>query len=67
MIMAGIKIDFLANDENELHIPNRMGFTTVAWGDVDAGFKEGKKLKKKEIKMGKFLAGDLQVCLMCFC
>jgi hypothetical protein len=56
-------IDFEADydDENDLHIPNRMAFTTVAWGDVDAGFKEGKKLKKKEIKMGKFLAGDLQV------
>jgi hypothetical protein len=56
-------IDFQADyeDENDLHIPNRMGFTTVVWGDVDAGFKQGKKLKKKEIQMGKFLAGDLQV------
>jgi len=44
-----------------LHITNRIGFTTKAWGDVDEGFKAGKKLKKKDIKRGKFLAGDLQV------
>jgi len=56
------------DDENELHIPNRIGFTTQAWGDVDEGFKAGKKLKKKEIKAGKFLAGDLQVCVcVCVC
>jgi len=56
-------LDFFEDydDENDLHIPNRMGFSTVAWGDVDQGFKAGKKLKKKEIKAGKFLAGDLQV------
>jgi len=57
-------VDFTAeyDDENDFHIPNRIGFTTKAWGDVDAGFKAGKKLKKKEIKSGKYLAGDLQVC-----
>lgn len=56
-------IDFMADydDENDLHIPNRMGISTIAWGDVDQGFKAGKKLKKKEIKAGYFLAGDLQV------
>ena len=56
-------IDYQADydDENELHIPNRMGFGTAAWGEIKAGFKEGKKLKKKEMKAGRYLAGDLQV------
>ena len=56
-------VDFMADydDENDLHIPNRIGVSTDAWGDVDQGFKSGKKLKKKEIKAGKYLAGDLQV------
>ena len=57
------------DDENEFHIPNRMGFGTGAWGEVKMGFKEGKKLKKKEIKAGRYLAGDLQVshCRLCSC
>lgn len=56
-------IDYQAeyDDENDLHISNRIGFGTKAWGDQDAGFKIGKRLKKKEKKRGKFLAGDLQV------
>ncbi len=56
-------IDFQADydDENDLHIPNRIGFCTKPWGDVSEGFKAGKKLKKKEIKRGRYLAGDLQV------
>ena len=56
-------VDFMADydDENDLHIPNRIGVSTDAWGDVDQGFKSGKKLKKKEKKAGKYLAGDLQV------
>jgi hypothetical protein len=60
-------IDYQADydDENDFHVPNRIGFTTVAWGDTGLGFKSGKKLKKKEIKAGLFLAGDLQVCYMC--
>lgn len=49
------------DDENDFHIPNRMGFGTGAWGEVKMGFKEGKKLKKKEMKAGRYLAGDLQV------
>lgn len=60
---GGEYVDFFADydDENDLHIPNRMGISTNAWGDVDQGFKAGKKLKKKEIKAGFYLAGDLQV------
>ena len=56
-------IDFMADydDENDLHIPNRIGASTIAWGNTDLGFKAGKKLKKKEIKAGKYLPGDLQV------
>ena len=58
----GAYIDFQADydDENDLHIPNRIGFSTKDWGETKAGFKAGKKLKKKEIKKEKFLAGDLQ-------
>lgn len=56
-------IDYQAdyNDENDFHVPNRLGFSTIAWGDELQGFKSGKKLKKKEIKAGYFLAGDVQV------
>jgi len=55
-------IDYQADydDENEFHVPNRIGFDTRAWGDVDTGFKAGKKLKKKEIRQGKFLVSDLK-------
>jgi len=55
-------IDYQADyeDENEFHVPNRIGFDTAAWGDMDAGFKAGKKLKKKEIRRGKFLVSDLK-------
>jgi hypothetical protein len=58
-------IDFQAeyDDENDFHIPNRVGFGTAAWGEPDRGFKAGKKMKKKESKSGMFLAGDLQVRL----
>jgi len=47
-------------DENELHIPNRLGFDTIAWGDSTMGFKGGKKLKKRDIKRGKFLLKSLR-------
>ncbi len=60
---GGEYVDFMGDyeDENDLHIPNRIGISTDAWGDTDQGFKSGKKLKKKQIKAGKYLAGDLQV------
>eukprot|EP00567_Pseudictyota_dubia_P010108 CAMPEP_0197460708 /NCGR_PEP_ID=MMETSP1175-20131217/54754_1 /TAXON_ID=1003142 /ORGANISM="Triceratium dubium, Strain CCMP147" /LENGTH=528 /DNA_ID=CAMNT_0042995857 /DNA_START=201 /DNA_END=1787 /DNA_ORIENTATION=- len=56
-------IDYMADydDENEFHIPNRIGFGTAAWGNERKGFKVGKKLKKKDIKAGRYLAGDLQL------
>lgn len=57
-------IDFMAeyDDENDdFHVPNRIGFGTKDWGDTSSGFRSGKKLKKKDIKRGKFLAGDLQI------
>lgn len=47
-------------DENEFHIPNRIGFTTAEWGDKKKGFVAG-KLKKKERKAGKFNKSDLKV------
>lgn len=57
-------MDYMADydDENDFHIPNRMGFGTAAWGNEKKGFKTGKKLKKKEKKLGRYLAGDLQIC-----
>ena len=53
-------------DENEFHIPNRMGFTTLRWGDTSRGFVQDGKLTNKMKKEGKFLAGDAQVCI-CIC
>ena len=59
---VGLFIDWTEdyNDENELHIPNRIGFTTVDWGNGKKGFVSG-KLKKKDRKMGKFNKTDLRV------
>jgi len=57
-------VDYLANydDENELHIPNRIGFGTMSWGDAGRGFVSDGRLSKKQIEsQGKFLPGDLQV------
>ena len=55
--------DYLADhdDENELHIPNRIGFTTRCWGEEKEGFVSSGKLKKQELREGKFVPGDLQV------
>ena len=47
-------------DENEFHIPNRIGFSTLDWGNGKAGFVAG-KLKKKDRKAGKFNKADLMV------
>eukprot|EP00984_Skeletonema_dohrnii_P002686 scaffold930_cov126-Skeletonema_dohrnii-CCMP3373.AAC.2 len=47
------------DDENEFHIPNRIGFTTAEWGDKKKGFVAG-KLKKNERKAGKFNKSDLK-------
>lgn len=56
-------IDYYADyeDENEFHIPNRMGFSTRCWGDAKEGFVPSGKLKKQQIREGKFVPGDLQV------
>lgn len=48
------------NDENEFHIPNRIGVSTADWGVGKAGFVGG-KLKKKERRGGKFNKTDLKV------
>jgi diketogulonate reductase-like aldo/keto reductase len=45
-------------DENNLHIPNRLGFGTMAWGDTSRGFTTKRKVSKKMAKGGKFNAGD---------
>ena len=56
-------VDFKADyeDENDFHIPNRMGFSTVAWGDTRQGFVASGKLTKRMIKAGKYVPGDLQL------
>ena len=49
------------NDENELHIPNRIGITTRHWGNVKLGYVDGKKLKKKDRAVGRYNKNDLKV------
>jgi len=48
--VAGLGIDYMADyeDENELHIPNRIGFATDSWGDESKGFVPKTKKKIKE-------------------
>jgi aryl-alcohol dehydrogenase-like predicted oxidoreductase len=57
-------VDFMAEyqDENDFHIPNRIGFSTLSWGDKNRNFVgSGQKLTKGMIKAGKFNPGDLQL------
>lgn len=56
-------VDFRADydDENDFHIPNRIGVSTKHWGDPKAGFVASGKLTKRMIKEGKFVPGDLQL------
>ena len=48
-------------DENDFHIPNRMGVTSRCWGDEKEGFISSGKLKKQQVREGKFVPGDIQV------
>ena len=52
-------------DENEFHIPNRIGISTISWGDPNKGFVPNGKLSKTMKKEGKFLPGDAQVRMWC--
>lgn len=56
-------VDFMADheDENDFHIPNRMGVSTIAWGDISRNFVPSGKLTKRSIQLGKFVPGDLQL------
>jgi aryl-alcohol dehydrogenase-like predicted oxidoreductase len=58
-------IDYMVDydDENDFHIPNRLGISTICWGDPARDFIVGKnvKLSKRQIKAGKFVAGDVQL------
>jgi len=58
-------LDFLVDyqDENEFHIPNRIGISTISWGDPSRNFVPKGKLTKKMRREGKFVPGDLQVCM----
>jgi len=62
---AATGVDYMEDydDENEMHISNRMGFSTRCWGDEQMGFvpESTKKLKKKQIRLGKFVPGDAQL------
>jgi hypothetical protein len=50
------------DDKNELHMPNRIGFTMVDWCDPKKGYVSGKrKLKKKDRAAGKYNKSDLKV------
>lgn len=51
----------IQEDENDFHIPNRMGVTTRCWGDEKEGFVSSGKLKKQQLREGKFVPGDIQV------
>ena len=48
-----VSIDYTIehDDENDFHIPNRIGFSTIGWGDPTHGFMSGKegKLTKRMI------------------
>lgn len=56
-------VDFTAeyDDENDFHIPNRIGISTRCWGDENEGFVASGKLKKQQIREGKFVPGDIQL------
>jgi aryl-alcohol dehydrogenase-like predicted oxidoreductase len=56
-------VDFKADyeDENDFHIPNRIGISTKNWGNPSAGFVASGKLTKRMVKAGKFVPGDLQL------
>ena len=56
-------VDFMADfeDENDFHIPNRMGVSTRCWGDEKEGFVPSGKLKKQQLREGKFVPGDIQL------
>jgi len=56
-------VDFMNDyeDENDFHIPNRIGVSTKAWGDPSRNFVPGGKLTKRMIKAGRFVPGDLQL------
>jgi aryl-alcohol dehydrogenase-like predicted oxidoreductase len=58
-------VDYFADyeDENDWHIPNRIGITSVAWGDTAKNFVPTGKLTKRLQKAGKFVAGDVQLAV----
>lgn len=56
-------VDYMADyeDENDFHIPNRIGISTRDWGEESQGFVPSGKLKKQQIRSGNFVPGDLQL------
>lgn len=62
-LMESDYIDFFADydDENDLHIPQRLGISTRCWGEEKEGFVPSGKLKKQQLRSGKFVPGDLQM------
>jgi len=57
---ARVQTEFqLPGDENDFHIPYRIGFGTMSWGDTSRGFTTKRKITKKMAKSGQFNAGDV--------
>ena len=56
-------VDFMGDyqDENDMHIPNRMGVSTAAWGGPL--MKSSGKLTKRQKQAGMFVPGDVQLAL----
>ncbi|CAB9498592.1 Potassium voltage-gated channel, shaker-related subfamily, beta member [Seminavis robusta] len=51
-----LSFDFAADyaDENDFHVPNRLGFSTAGWGDVSKGYVVEGKLSKRMVKAGRY-------------
>lgn len=58
-----LSVDYLSehDDENDFHVPNRLGFSTVGWGDPTRGFVSEGKLTKRMRKAGRYVPGDCQM------
>jgi len=60
---AVLSIDYKAEyeDENDFHVPNRLGWSTAGWGEANKGFISQGKLTKRMIKAGMYVPGDCQM------
>jgi aryl-alcohol dehydrogenase-like predicted oxidoreductase len=59
-------IDYMADyaDENDWHVVNRIGVTSICWGDPSRNFVAASgKLSKQWQRAGKFVAGDVALAV----